>query len=39
MTKPVKIAAMVLGTVLALGLTAHLLVNYVAPLVMKMHGY
>jgi hypothetical protein len=39
MSKPVKFVAVVLGAVLALGLTAHVVVNYVAPMVMKMHGY
>lgn len=39
MSKPVKIAAIVVGAVLALGLAAHVMVNYVGPMVMKMHGY
>jgi hypothetical protein len=39
MKKPVKVTLVVLVVVVALGLTAHVTVNYVVPFVMKMHGY
>jgi hypothetical protein len=39
MKKSVKVTLVVLVALVALGLTAHVAVNYVVPFVMKMHGY
>ena len=38
LNKPMKIVLTLLGILLAFGLTAHVVVNYVVPFAMKMHG-